>query len=350
MTRSETELEEALRSSMRRTFGGVHASPGLAERAMQDARRRRRRTTFGAAASAAACVAAAAMVAYTVDAGRQSTDVSGPTPTATAIGFDVPPLHPGQLVHVAGRVVINGSGAVLCPASVSAGGAEDTFPCRFPQLALTGARASLLSQEVHEGAQVSGLARFTGVWTPGHLAVRSQAAADVLPAGGNPTTLATSTSAPCPSPAGGWATGPLDWSAESRFVAAHPGLVVGDSTAYPASGREILVLAVSDVPMVSHALSSQYPGKLCIVRSKFTREQVAAARDAIQALAAKGNELLDNGFEGFGPGVLGLDGQVHYTIFPAQPDSALKALAQAVPPGLVTANYWITPGPGPAVP
>ena len=113
-------------------------------------------------------------------------------------------------------------------------------------------------------------ATVTGVWRDDAIEVRSVAAGP----GPSPITPSISTP-PCPPPSSGWLRGRVDENLEfdvGELLA--NGAAVRVATFRPSRDQAVLVVAATDVAAVESALRPLFDGRLCVVRSRWTRVQV----------------------------------------------------------------------------
>jgi len=155
---------------------------------------------------------------------------------------------------------------------------------------------------------------------------------------------------PCPSasPAPGSAD-TLDQTAAEHWQTAHPGDAVGvTSVSLDGPGRRgVVVVGAVHPAVVEAALRPVYGATLCVVESRYTPAEIAAARaDAAAFVGAKGytdglpHAQLDVTEE------FGADGQAHVRVHVAVTDAAAEALAARHPAGLVRIDPWLAPATG----
>src|SRR5207237_3388912 len=101
----------------------------------------------------------------------------------------------------------------------------------------------------------------------------------------------------CPKPVAGWpyvpsGSNPQDVviRAIEAFKSAHPGQVLGVLAARPNAHAMYVVVTVADLSVARAALH-EVPGTLCLLQSRYTPAQVAAARSAFQAGMWSGSSL-----------------------------------------------------------
>ena len=92
------------------------------------------------------------------------------------------------------------------------------------------------------------------------------------------------TEPPCPPPPGGWrrgvAVGDLHFHIGDLESS---GAMVTCVIFRPSADQEVLVVAASDIDAVIRQLSPKLPNQLCVVPSRFTRDQLDEVRDVLHA-------------------------------------------------------------------
>jgi hypothetical protein len=232
----------------------------------------------------------------------------------------------GSTVAATGPVGRDGTGEVLCPGDVAVvtdSGFGSGLSCP-DQVALVG-MGRLVARSVGASRYVSGIWQSDGLHVTSVGPPRSEDADASL------------TTPPCATPPGGWATvAPsktpnLDDAAFDHYKSAHPSVVVTVASFRPSDLAPVLTIASTDPVATRAALASSYPRALCVVRSKFSVEQVRQGRrDVRHAFLA--NRL--PGADGFGSGV-GSDGQPTIDLMVLNDRPALHIQLAKVAPGLL---------------
>ena len=181
-----------------------------------------------------------------------------------------------------------------------------------------------------------GASRITGVWFGDAIRVEEQSPGR-LP---GPDRKAW-TRPPCPPPSGGWPAGMngvqddnLDFDLGDLQ---DTGAAVAVVVFRPGPGRAVLVVAASDEAAVERRLRRQLGPRLCVVASRWTRDQLDAASSVLQ------ERMRDWRITSFGRGV-DEDGQawVEVTVSRVLPEMA--RWAAGVPEGLLHVVSWLHAG------
>jgi hypothetical protein len=151
---------------------------------------------------------------------------------------------------------------------------------------------------------------------------------------------------PCPAPAGGWARSSNenpDYSAVGAYRRRFPSEVISVESLRPGSHTWVVTLASIDPARTFAALKSDYPRRLCVVRSLYTRTEVFRARKLVNALlppenigqppyvtTVAGQVFRGDGQSGVEVGVVFDTPEIH------------RALA-SLPEGLVLVVPWLHP-------
>ena len=200
---------------------------------------------------------------------------------------------------------------------------------------LLDADVSLVPTEFGPNNAIPGAATVTGRWLGDAIAVTEVSAA--RPA--DPT-YALWRSPPCPPPPGGWPHG-MNGAADDN-----PTFDVGDLEATgaavtvvifrPGPDQAIVVVAASDPELVRARLGPQLPRRLCVVTSRWTRQQLndvlSAARDHWQDWGVElMHELADD------------NAQAHIEIELVRVTAEIAAWAATLPDGILTLDPILTP-------
>lgn len=107
----------------------------------------------------------------------------------------------------------------------------------------------------------------------------------------------------------------------------------------PSRTQAVLVVAATEPERVEAALRPHYGRALCVVRSRWTPEQVTAVRESLRAGMRTWNVYT------FGDTATG-DGQLLVTAKAVRVVPALASWAAGVPAGLLHVNTWLAPTAG----
>jgi hypothetical protein len=251
------ELTEALHDLVRDPV----VPPSLASRVATAHARRRRRRAIGASAVAVAAVAGLATVVPSL--ARRPAPVAPASPVPRMLGATgVVVARPGQPVRFCDTE----------PRADVAGRPPEPPACAHMAVNVDGVDLGRLAYRQESGGTVWGSAWLEGEYADSMLTVLRQEAPRALH---DPVNLPV----PCPAPSGGWPEAPPVVSEPLAVVAysdAHPGLVVGKRIGY-AGGRRVQIVSAVDPERVEAELGPQYNGALCVVRSRYTAEQIDAA-------------------------------------------------------------------------
>lgn len=139
-----------------------------------------------------------------------------------------------------------------------------------------GARADEVPQAFEGRTVKPQMITVTGMWTGESIEVQSQSrnVSAWTPA-------ARWTNPPCPAPAGGWPplSGQDFHGIEGLEDLRASGAAVTVVHYRPSPDTEVLVVAAEDIERVNAVLRRQFPNNLCIVRSRWTRQQLDGAWD-----------------------------------------------------------------------
>ncbi len=284
--------------------------------------RARRRTT--AAVGVLALVAGGAAYGLTRTSGSAQTAVTAADSELTATGRVV--QVPGKPPRACANVAIAGVGTSEPPAPAWCQLGVDVQGVDF---------ATLDSRFEKDGA-VEGYATLTGHLDGDVLVVTKQEPPRQAP----PTSFHI---APCPAPPGGWRdygheTNP-DVTEAQAYVAQHPDLVAEIAISRPSKTQAVpFLLTWGDPDQVRTALEPSYGDQMCLQRSRWTKQEVAAAAAELAGLArTEGVYMYGSGHS------LGDDGQLTVDAEAVRSTPALEAFAARHPAGLVAITYWLHP-------
>jgi hypothetical protein len=231
-------------------------------------------------------------------------------------------VHVGDTVRGSGSVIVGPGGtARLCPPVASVEG--DTCPLG---LALTG--------------DVSNLAHLHSATITGVYHGRSIAVTSATPAPSHRGLSVGHDVVPCAAPDGGWPKGEIDLGAAQQYQATHPGDVVIEAILRPSPTAAVAYVVTSGDPTnAGNALTKAYGKGLCVVQSKFSTQQLAAAKRLVNAHL--GSTLTDVNVGG-GPTI---DSHGNVLIDADVPilDPSFARAVDAQPADLVQLTVWLRP-------
>ena len=293
-----------------------------------------------------------AMLALAVLTGCASADVvhhpassASASASASASGYRRLVLRDGDRIRATGQVVSVPHRPVrFCApvAEASVGYAAGQEPA--PQYCdvgvdLVGADLATLTDRREKDGAIEGRADITGVYRAGGVTVSKQAAPP--PPG---TTTPAPDSPPCPAPSGGWPRGPrgenINTAAASNYAARHPGSVQELAMLRPSENQVVaLVLSTGDPAPIQAALQAPMRNRVCVVRTRYTKAQIAATSAAFRI----GNPLTKAAHvDGTGHG-LSHTGQPTFVVQLPVVTEPVAELADRQPAGLVVLDAWLTP-------
>jgi hypothetical protein len=219
---------------------------------------------------------------------------------------------------------------------------------------LTGADlAGLTNRREKEGA-VEGWATITGTYADGTVTVETQEPAPAT--GSQPATH--NVQPPCDEPPGGWPRDPrllhgpgyadegdINMMAEQpaleRYRSEHPGQIVEVALLRPYPDAVLMgVIAASDEAReaVEAGLRPAYGKRLCVVTTRYTPEQIRAARDDLSPITRR-----DDGIYGGGGISISDDLQVRTEAEAVMLTEELDRAVRAHPDGLAVVRPWLVP-------
>jgi hypothetical protein len=182
----------------------------------------------------------------------------------------------GDLVTGWGRVVSDDDGdwldlARVVPLSLSRDDRPRSQRC---SVRLVGVDVAGVPDAFGPGHVAPGLLTVTGIWRDMVIEVRSQTPTRLAP----PPRPAWK-QPPCPPPPGGWPRGARDENLTFDLAdLLDSGAAVTVGTFRPGRDQAVLVVAASDIGAVRRVLGPQLPDRLCVVPSRFSREQLDDVR------------------------------------------------------------------------
>jgi hypothetical protein len=146
------------------------------------------------------------------------------------------------------------------------------------------------------------------------------------------------TEPPCPPPPGGWrhgvAVGNLHFHIGDLESS---GAMVTRVIFRPSADQEVLVVAATDIDAVTMQLAPRLPDQLCVVRSRFTRDQLNEVGDILRS------HWQDWRLEGFGLGSADEHAQPFATAEPFRVTAEMADWADRLPDGLLRIHPAIRP-------
>jgi hypothetical protein len=138
------------------------------------------------------------------------------------------------------------------------------------------------------------------------------------------------TDSPCPPPPGGWAHGVAVGNLHFHIGDLESsGAMVTRVLFRPSTDQEVLVVAATDIDPVTSQLSPKLPNQLCVVPSRFTRDQLNEVRDVLHA------HWREWRLESFSTGRADEQAQPFTTAEPFRVTADMAEWADALPEGLL---------------
>jgi hypothetical protein len=146
------------------------------------------------------------------------------------------------------------------------------------------------------------------------------------------------TNPPCPPPPGGWRHGVAVGNLHSDIGDLESsGAMVTRVIFRPSADQEVLVVAATDIDAVTMQLAPRLPDQLCVVRSRFTRDQLNEVGDILRS------HWQDWRLEGFGLGSADEHAQPFATAEPFRVTAEMADWADRLPDGLLRIHPAIRP-------
>jgi hypothetical protein len=142
---------------------------------------------------------------------------------------------------------------------------------------------------------------------------------------------------PCDPPSGGWPIGPRDENLDVERAQGDE--VLHLATFRPSAHQAVLVVTSEDPEHTRDRLAPVFGDRLCVVRSKWSRGQIASVRQAVEDNMRDWTAYLGS------LGNTDEHGQVQLSMDVAQVLPALARYAEQVPDGLLLVNPWLAPLP-----
>jgi len=191
----------------------------------------------------------------------------------------------GDRVTASGRVVHDETGDWFeppLPVAMPAGLPRRVRPASRVAVRIIGAEFNGLSGQFEREGAVEGYAVLTGIWAAGLLRVEHQAPPEPRTGERPPWRLP-----PCAAPEGGWPR--LTWGDGDRNLdydlgdLRDTGVAVAVTCFRPSEDQAVLVVAATDPEAVEAQLRPQLGQLLCVIPSKWTREELDAVRSHLNA-------------------------------------------------------------------
>ena len=201
---------------------------------------------------------------------------------------------------------------------------------------VTGADFDNLADRFECDGAVEGSASLTGIWSAGQLRAEHQSSPryghHVLPRWETP---------PCPGPTGGWPQPPgwRDGDEHLHFDLGdleRTGAAVEVTIFRPSQDRAVLVVAAADPDAVEARLRRQLGQLLCVVPNRWTKAELDAVRDHLDARHDAWNIYL------WGSST-GEDGQACVTAQLTRVLPEIARWADSLPPGILSLDPWLRP-------
>jgi hypothetical protein len=250
-------------------------------------------------------------------------------------------LADGDEVTAWGRLVRDGRGTWFEPPLPMPLVHWQDPPVRRPwrgAVTVVGASLDAVAEQRERDGLAEGWATLTGTWSSGRLAVHRQDARD------RPAVAVDDFGdwavPPCPPPAGGWPKSGRGRDEDNLcFDLAdleETGAAVAVTTFRPGKRQLVLVVAAADVDAVEAQLRPQLGSRLCVVPSRWTRQELRAVLDHLSG------RWEDWGIYGAGEVNTG-QGQASVTANLARVLPEIAAWATPLPDGILALRPWLAP-------
>jgi hypothetical protein len=245
-------------------------------------------------------------------------------------------VREGDRVAATGRLVRNELGDWFEPAMWIAepGGLERRVrPVWRGAVRVAGADFDAVARRFEQDGLVEGWAAVTGTWSAEQLRAERQD-----PPVRTPAAHARWAAPPCPPPPGGWPVtgrrGDVELSYDLGDLA-ETGAATAITLFHPGPDQAVLVIAAADPAAVEARLRPQLGASLCVVPSRWTKDQLDAVRGHLGQRWQQWNLLQ------LGPRH-GEDGQPRIAASLARVLPEIAAWATSLPPGIVALEPWLT--------
>jgi hypothetical protein len=246
----------------------------------------------------------------------------------------------GDRAAATGRLVRNDLGDWFEPAMWIAepGGLERLVRAVWEgAVRVAGADFDAVAGRFEKDGSMEGWAAVTGTWSGDQLRVERQD----LPVP-SPAAHARWVTPPCPPPRGGWPAterrGDIELSYDLGDLA-DTGAAVAVTLFHPGKNQAVLVVAAADRAAVEAWLRPQLGTSLCVVSSRWTKDQLGSVRDHLRQRWQHWNlyQLGPQHAE---------DGQAHIAARLVRVLPEIAVWAASLPPGIVALEPWLTPARG----
>jgi hypothetical protein len=198
---------------------------------------------------------------------------------------------------------------------------------------VSGADFGAVAGRFEKDGAVEGWATVTGTWSGEQLRVEGQ---DPLVPG--PPRRARWVTPPCTAPEGGWpAAERLGGTGLSYDLGdlADTGAAVALTLFRPGRDQAVLVVAAADLAAVESRLRPQLGRSLCVVPSRWAKDQLDGVRDRLHEYLQSWNiyQLAKLHAE---------DGQAYVSVYLVRVLPEIAAWADSLPPGILALEPWLT--------
>jgi len=259
------------------------------------------------------------------------------------VELDALVLSEGDRVVASGRLVRNQDGDWFEPPPewVALSGVRPTVrPPWRGSVRVTGADFDALAHRFEHAGEIEGMVALHGVWSGESVHVEHQG-----PPVSKRRVFESWVTPPCSAPRGGWPEvvrrGDITFDYELGDLE-ETGQVVAQTIFRPAENRPVLVVAAADVEAVEAILRPQLGDSLCVVRSRWTKDQIEAVRADLE-------ENWDRwSLREMGPRHLN-DGQVRLRGSLTRILPEIAEWAAPLPEGILALVPWLSPSERPAI-
>jgi hypothetical protein len=250
-------------------------------------------------------------------------------------------VRDGDQVAASGRLVRNRDGDWFqpeLPHRLIAGGERQVAAPWRGAVRITGASFEGLANRFERDGAVEGYAAVTGIWSDGRMHAIRQTAPETAP-DHDPLWE----SPPCSPPAGGWPPLDREGGSSGRGVdnldfdlgdLEDTGAAVAVTTFRPSEEQAVLVVAAADRDAVEARLRPQLGDSLCVVTSRWTKDELGAVREHLNAHWQEWN------LYGLGP-LNGEDGQACVVANLTMVLPEIARWAATLPSGIVSLEPWL---------